>query len=394
MSGANSQKGAGAEHRQISVSSPNANFHSVLLNVIDSTKEDPAYVRSLVYELARIKLTKEAWRNSSLNQGELRHYLKQLNTAIDDVEAVSAREEQIRALLLEYRARSAEPKQAETAEILEPVPEWIGRRADAPSAPTVVHVIQRKSNWPDAVPMIRLAGVAAIVVGCLVVAARLEVFPFAKSEAVGETLGNRSVVRPAGKDLAKQNVAERLADPPAPRAPGFPLPTSFGVYALSGGQLTQLDTLPGRVPDQRIAVGPMITKPAQVALSDGNVSFIVFRRDLVANAPEKVSVRVVARVARAMTFEGGKSTTANLDASWAVRSKSYDFKVAPLGENQEMIIIRPESEDFSLPAGRYALVLRNQSYDFSIAGQITDRAHCLERVDALNGTVYSECKNL
>jgi len=38
--------------------------------------------------------------------------------------------------------------------------------------------------------------------------------------------------------------------------------------------------------------------------------------------------------------------------------------------------------------------LRNQSYDFSIAGQITDRAHCLERVDALNGTIYSECKNL
>src|SRR5215468_8193740 len=105
MSGADSQKGA--EHRQISVGSPNANFHSVLLNVIDSTKEDPAYVRSLVYVLARIKLTKEAWRNSSLSHGELRNYLKQLNTAIDDVEAVSAREEQIRALLLEYRARNA-----------------------------------------------------------------------------------------------------------------------------------------------------------------------------------------------------------------------------------------------------------------------------------------------
>lgn len=391
MSAGDSQKGA--EHRQISVGSPNANFHSVLLNVIDSTKEDPAYARSLVYELARIKLTKEAWRNSSLSHSELRTYLKALNTAIDDVEAVSAREEQIRALLLEYRARTAEPKQAEVVEILEPVPNWIDRPAEA-AATSVQVVTPRKSNWPEVAPMLRLVGVAVIVVGCLAGAVRLEVFPFANSEAVSETLRSRSVVRPPDKNVAKENVVERPVEASAARAPSIPLPTSFGVYALSGGHLSQLDTLPGRVPDQRIAVGPMINKAAQVMLSDGNVSFIVYRRDLVANAPERVSVRVVARIARAMTFERGKPSTASLEATWAVRSKSYDFKVAPLSENQEMIIVRPESEDLSLPAGRYALVLKNQSYDFSIAGPITDPYHCLERVDALNGTIYSECKKL
>ena len=35
-----------------------------------------------------------------------------------------------------------------------------------------------------------------------------------------------------------------------------------------------------------------------------------------------------------------------------------------------------------LPAGRYALVIKGQAYDFTVAGPITDAAQCLERVDA------------
>jgi len=44
-----------------------------------------------------------------------------------------------------------------------------------------------------------------------------------------------------------------------------------------------------------------------------------------------------------------------------------------------------------LPAGRYALVIKGQAYDFTVAGPITEAAQCLERVDAANGTFYSEC---
>lgn len=54
-----------------------------------------------------------------------------------------------------------------------------------------------------------------------------------------------------------------------------------------------------------------------------------------------------------------------------------------------MVVIRPDHADFAFPAGRYALVLKKEAYDFTVDGAIHDRAHCLERTDALGGGVYS-----
>jgi hypothetical protein len=105
-----------------------------------------------------------------------------------------------------------------------------------------------------------------------------------------------------------------------------------------------------------------------------------------------VQVRVVARIKRAMMFESGKPVLRNLDGSWAIRGNSYDFKVEPMAEQQEMIAIKPHDQDFSLPPGRYALVLQGQAYDFTVEGKVGDSAHCLERVEAQNGAVYSECR--
>jgi hypothetical protein len=88
-----------------------------------------------------------------------------------------------------------------------------------------------------------------------------------------------------------------------------------------------------------------------------------------------------------------KAKFASVDGQWAIRSNAYDFRVAPLKSNPEMIVIKPEKDDFALPAGRYALILKGQAYDFSIDGQITEPAQCVERADTLNGPVYSECRN-
>ena len=70
------------------------------------------------------------------------------------------------------------------------------------------------------------------------------------------------------------------------------------------------------------------------------------------------------------------------------------MKVAPLGDNPEMIVIRPDPANFVFPAGRYALVLKGVGYDFTVDGPVTDTAHCLERTDALNVPIYSECRKL
>ena len=71
----------------------------------------------------------------------------------------------------------------------------------------------------------------------------------------------------------------------------------------------------------------------------------MFRRELLGGAPQKAAVRVVARVARRMTFEDGKAISANVQNAWRIRSDGYDFNVAPLGDNHEMVALRPEAAD-------------------------------------------------
>ena len=46
-----------------------------------------------------------------------------------------------------------------------------------------------------------------------------------------------------------------------------------------------------------------INEPSRTTIADGKVRFILFRRDLVGNAPERIDVRVVARVVRALKFD-------------------------------------------------------------------------------------------
>jgi hypothetical protein len=57
-----------------------------------------------------------------------------------------------------------------------------------------------------------------------------------------------------------------------------------------------------------------------------------------------------------------------------------------------MLLIQPETAEFTLPAGRYVLALKNQGYEFTVSGKVTDPAQCLERTDAANGEFYSDCK--
>ena len=137
-----------------------------------------------------------------------------------------------------------------------------------------------------------------------------------------------------------------------------------------------------------------VKTPSRTMLSDGRLSFIVFRRDLTTSAPDRVAVRVIAKVMRGMTFESaaGASTT-KLDDQWAIRGTSYDLRVAPVKENSEMLLLRPENPDFVFPAGRYGLVLKGQAFDFSVAGPITEAVQCLEHVAAANGSFYSECRS-
>src|SRR5205814_10101754 len=109
------------------------------------------------------------------------------------------------------------------------------------------------------------------------------------------------------------------------------LPKTFGIYVVIGEQLFELDQLPVRVPDQRLAMSAAINSPSHVNLPDGKVRFIVYRRDSASNALDRAEVRVIAKVVSAMTFEkAGKPTVTATADTWVIRNVSIGYRVAPI----------------------------------------------------------------
>jgi hypothetical protein len=183
------------------------------------------------------------------------------------------------------------------------------------------------------------------------------------------------------------------APPPQLAAPSPALPTSFGIYAISGGKPYQLDLLPGRAPDIRVAISPLITTASRTTLPDGHLTFVVYRRDSATNAADRAEVRVVAKIARELSFDrDGKQVAANIDDSWVVRNISIPYRTAPKKDIPDMYEVQSENPETPLAPGRYALVLKGYAYDFSVAGSVTDPRQCLERLVATNGQFYSQCK--
>jgi hypothetical protein len=137
-----------------------------------------------------------------------------------------------------------------------------------------------------------------------------------------------------------------------------------------------------------------IVKPGRIVSATAKLAFIVFRPDLVANVPEKVPVRIAARIAHTMSFNsaGMAVVTAPATDTWLIRDQGYDLRAMPMRENPEMVMLRLENPEFVFPPGRYELMLGGQAFDFVIAGEVTDPAHCVEGVVTVRGPAYTECK--
>jgi len=247
--------------------------------------------------------------------------------------------------------------------------------------------------WPAVTPVLRTAAVILALVAVVVFAPALrEVGPLIPSVPKADLPSEPTASAPSADTPSPLAAGQKLTGSP-PQSTSLPVPNVYGVYALSNGQLQPLEAFQGKLPDARVFMSTAISKPSRTVLADGRVDFVAFRRDLANGAPNKIAVRVVATIRRAITSDAaGKPGAAPAKDAWTIRNISYDFTVAPLGDNPEMILVRPEKPDFVLPAGRYALVFKGLGYDFTVAGPITDPAQCLERVAAVNGTRYSECK--
>ena len=201
---------------------------------------------------------------------------------------------------------------------------------------------------------------------------------------------------PAVRDtpVAKAVVAPAAPVLPAILGPSVPRPTIFGVYAIHNDRLIRLEQVPTTPVDPRTRGLQQITAPTRTVFQDGRLAFMVYRRDLVTSAPVSVPIRFAARIASMLQF-GPAGTLVMVRPeveTWLIYNTGYEFRVLPVPDNQEMILIRPDDPDLVLPAGRYALMLGDQPYDFAVAGIVTDPRSCVEGAATPRGPVFYQCK--
>jgi hypothetical protein len=392
--------------KNLAESSPEVDFAVVLSRVIESIQDDPAQLRNAVYELARLKLRREAWgREPPLKLWEARHLTLALESAIERVETVYSKHDELRALqslyrLIESSGIGRREVMIEPREPLLIVNQAPALTADADHLPVFLARakgaslnVERSLRWSGAAPLLRGALVAIFAVALCAALSQSGLLGTQAPQHAAATVQRNASPEPKPIVQAPEQALQSPATALSQSSP-FPLPTVYGVYAVSGSQLHELEALAGRVPDQRVFMSTPIRTVSRTVLPDGQIVFIVYRRDVASSAPERVTVRVIAKIMRAMTFStAGQASVGNVEDSWTIRNVSYEFRVAPLSEGSEMLLIRPENVDFVFPAGRYGLVIKGQAYDFTVAGPITEAAQCLEGIKASNGTFYSECRN-
>jgi hypothetical protein len=147
-------------------------FAVVLSRVIESIEDDPApLLRNAVYELARIKLRREAWqKNPAINLSEVRRLMLALESAIEGVETIYSKQDELRALqsldrLIESSEIGRSKVMIEPREPLLIINQAPTQTADADPvflsrAKDASLNVKRLLHWPGAAPLLRGALVA------------------------------------------------------------------------------------------------------------------------------------------------------------------------------------------------------------------------------------------
>ena len=376
--------------QEIAIAHPEVEFALVLARTIESIKTDPEQLRGAVYELARQKLREQF---SHQDAAQVTQMMAALEVAIRSVDEHFRKDAARQSLT--FNSNPASPAITERhypsdVKVLESANPDV---YDGPTRaePAIWANTAKKTPWTKRTSFgapLRFA----LVIGVLLVAVLLvmlrtgQLTPFWKTPSVEAARDIPSLTK------VDPNPAFVLPEPPKVTRL---LPTSFGVYAIEDEKLYELQLLQGRAPDIRVTVSTAIQTPSQTTLPDGNIKFIIFRRDSGSSAPEQADVRVVAKIEQATTFDAaGKPVLGKGDEAWVIRNIAFPYRTAPIKENPEMYEVQNRDPDAALTPGRYALVIKGQAYDFTVAGTITDDRQCLARVVAANGTFYSACQKL
>lgn len=367
--------------------SPEVDFALVLSRMIDSVNADPTQLRTTVYELARHKLH-EQFANEVPD--EISRLNSALEVAIQGVEIHFSRLE-----LARLEARDEQPRLSPPARQTIAVPAkaavvgsvMLDADFDAARVPPFKKRARRRREFTG--PWRYLAVLAVVIAAGVAIQQRVDPLAMLRSIAGQKVMLSKTASSPVQSSFEQLQLSQ--PETAVVRAGGI-LPTTFGVYAVSDGKLYPLELLPGRAPNPRVAISPAISTPSKTMLPDRHIKFIVFRRDSAINALERAEVRIIAKITQSMKFDpAGKPIITKADDGWVIRNISYPYQTAPLKGQPDMYEVLGEDADKSLQPGRYALILKGEAYDFSIAGEITDSRQCLESVAAANGSFYSEC---
>lgn len=358
---------------------PEVEFALVLSRMIDSIQNDPEHLRQTVYQLARHKLEEQL---ASEGRRDRRKMSKALETAILGVETFARNNDGLPG----SNGPAALPPPRASAQGVE------GERPPARPVPPVVEL------YADPAPSKR----RPFWLTALAVLALMLPVPWVLAYVVhgGNTPGwLRGVISSPQPVEPKQAAVAAPAAPPkeaekVAREPSPLVPKTYGIYAVSGDKLYELEMLPGRVPDMRVSISALIATPSRTLLPDGHVKFIVYRRDSATSAVDRTEIRIIAKIENELTFDkAGKPVVSKAaEDGWVIRNISVPYRTAPSKDEADMYEVQSEDPDKPLAAGRYALVLKGQAYDFTVAGAATDLRHCLERMAASNGQFYSECQ--
>jgi hypothetical protein len=379
--------------------SPAVDFALVLSRMIDSVSADPKQLRTTVYELARHKLDEQT---ANEVPDEITRLAGALESAIQGVEThfdrmefqpLAAPDGQALRLSSPTHQVAVAPKTAAVAGSV-----VLDSEFDAGPVPPLKKPSRKpdwgrqtaRRRWEFTAPWRYLTVLAVAMAVGFAIQQRVNPLAMLRSNVGQGVVVSKTVSKPV--QAPSEEVPLAQPDTAPARAASI-LPTTFGVYAVSDGKLYALELLPGRAPNPRVAISPAISTPSRTMLPDRHIKFIVFRRDSATSALDHAEVRVIARIAQAMKFDpAGKPIITKAEDSWVIRNISYPYLTAPLKGQPDMYEVLGEDADKLLEPGRYALILKGEAYDFSVAGEITDSRQCLESVAAANGAFYTECQ--
>ncbi|NEV00842.1 hypothetical protein FNJ47_34860 [Bradyrhizobium sp. UFLA 03-164] len=344
-------------------------FALVIARMIDTVEHSPEHLRQAVYDLARYKLREQF---TSADEKDIKRAQQALEAAIRGVEDFSRQHIAVArpdAPRLEDGSGGTQHLDRRPAVSIDPAPAG-RRRSPHPFSPLAIRTIAA---------LLVVGGAAGAVQQKERLASWVQHWSHPQEQV-------------AVPFQARTPMAAVTAAVPAPPPKPNPLrPMDYGVYAIEGDSLSELQLLPGRPPDIRVAVSAALRTPSHTVLSSGHPKFIVFRRDAATNIADRAEVRVIAKVAREFSAEVAGKRPEDGD-SWVIRNVAFPFRVSPLPDNSEMYELHSEDPALELTPGRYALVVKNQAYDFTVGGDVTDAKQCIERIVTTNGTFYSDCK--